>query len=395
MKKLFITALAIFSLASISCVGTQSGEKSMEQITKEVMEVAAAHCKNMDAALPEGRCPRTFERNRFVHTDIYWWCSGFYPGSMWYIYEYTKDAEIKALAEKHTLKLDPLQWVTTDHDVGFQLFCSYGNGYRLTGNEDYVPVLRNGAKSLASRFNPTIGSLRSWDFKKELWDFPVIIDNMMNLELIMWVANRDGDEQLKHVAKTHANTTMKNHFRSDYSTYHLVDYNPKDGSINKKQTVQGFADESRWARGQAWALYGFTMMHRMTGEQAYLEQATKVAEMILPYLPEDGIPYWDFNSHDIPNDLQDASAGAIMASALIELSGFVPERSEAYLAVAERQLRTLASDEYLAQPGTNNNFILRHGVGHKPAGGEVDVPLTYADYYFLEGLLRWQALGRE
>lgn len=395
MKKLFITALAIFSLASISCVGTQSGEKSMEQITKEVMEVAAAHCKNMDAALPEGRCPRTFERNRFVHTDIYWWCSGFYPGSMWYIYEYTKDEEIKALAEKHTLKLDPLQWVTTDHDVGFQLFCSYGNGYRQTGNEDYVPVLRNGAKSLASRFNPTIGSLRSWDFKKELWDFPVIIDNMMNLELIMWVANRDGDEQLKHVAKTHANTTMKNHFRSDYSTYHLVDYNPKDGSINKKQTVQGFADESRWARGQAWALYGFTMMHRMTGEQAYLEQATKVAEMILPYLPEDGIPYWDFNSHDIPNDLQDASAGAIMASALIELSGFVPERSEAYLAVAERQLRTLASDEYLAQPGTNNNFILRHGVGHKPAGGEVDVPLTYADYYFLEGLLRWQALGRE
>ena len=395
MKKLFITALAIFSLASISCVGTQSGEKSMEQITKEVMEVAAAHCKNMDAALPEGRCPRTFERNRFVHTDIYWWCSGFYPGSMWYIYEYTKDEEIKALAEKHTLKLDPLQWVTTDHDVGFQLFCSYGNGYRLTGNKDYVPVLRNGAKSLASRFNPTIGSLRSWDFKKELWDFPVIIDNMMNLELIMWVANRDGDEQLKHVAKTHANTTMKNHFRSDYSTYHLVDYNPKDGSINKKQTVQGFADESRWARGQAWALYGFTMMHRMTGEQAYLEQATKVAEMILPYLPEDGIPYWDFNSHDIPNDLQDASAGAIMASALIELSGFVPERSEAYLAVAERQLRTLASDEYLAQPGTNNNFILRHGVGHKPAGGEVDVPLTYADYYFLEGLLRWQALGRE
>ena len=189
-------------------------------------------------------------------------------------------------------------------------------------------MLRNGAKSLASRFNPTIGSLRSWDFKKELWDFPVIIDNMMNLELIMWVANRDGDEQLKHVAKTHANTTMKNHFRSDYSTYHLVDYNPKDGSINKKQTVQGFADESRWARGQAWALYGFTMMHRMTGEQAYLEQATKVAEMILPYLPEDGIPYWDFNSHDIPNDLQDASAGAIMAPPTTEVQQLWPRIRE-------------------------------------------------------------------
>ncbi|MBR4850685.1 MAG: glycoside hydrolase family 88 protein [Tidjanibacter sp.] len=394
MKKLVIIALALCSLVSTACVGTQRKEKSMEQITKEVMAVAAEHCKNMDATLPEGRCPRTFERNRFVHTDIYWWCSGFYPGSMWYIYEYTKDEQIKALAEKHTLKLDPLQWVTTDHDVGFQLFSSYGNGYRLTGNEDFVPVLRNGAKSLASRFNPVIGSLRSWDFKKNLWDFPVIIDNMMNLELIMWVANLDGDEHLRHVATTHANTTMKNHFRSDYSTYHLVDYNPKDGSINKKQTVQGFADESRWARGQAWALYGFTMMHRMTGEQAYLERAQKVAEMILPYLPEDGIPYWDFNSHDIPNDLQDASAGAIMASALIELSGYVPERSEAYLAVAERQLRTLASDEYLAQPGTNNNFILRHGVGHKPSGGEVDAPLTYADYYFLEALIRWQALGQ-
>lgn len=249
--------------------------------------------------------------------------------------------------------------------------------------------------SLATRFNPVIGSIRSWDSSRDKWKFPVIIDNMMNLELLIWIGNQYNDPYLKTVAITHANTTMKNHFRPDYSTYHLVDYDPENGKIIKKQTVQGYNDNSKWARGQAWALYGFTMMYRTTHSSRYLEQAQSIADMLIPLLPSDGIPYWDFDSPDIPNDLRDASAGAIMASALVELSEYLPEKKIHYQSIAERQLRTLSSPEYLAASNTNGNFILKHSVGHKPMKGEVDVPLTYADYYFIEALIRMNNLEKQ
>ena len=217
----------------------------------------------------------------------------------------------------------------------------------------------------------------------------------MNLELLMWVGNQYNDPYLKTVAITHANTTMRNHFRPDYSTYHLVNYDPENGKIIKKQTVQGHNDHSRWARGQAWALYGFTMMYRTTHSSRYLKQAQSIADMFIPLLPSDGIPYWDFDSPDIPNDLRDASAGAIMASALTELSEYLPEKKIHYRSIAKRQLRTLSSPEYLAAPNTNGNFILKHSVGHKPMKGEVDVPLTYADYYFIEALIRMNNLEKQ
>lgn len=388
MKKIGLTL--IIALLAMPIIA--QSKKSMAQITDEVMKVATTQCVNMAASLKDGQTPRTLDKSgKLVTRDIYWWCSGFYPGSMWYIYEYTKDENIKYLAEKYTHILSPLQHVTNDHDLGFQLCSSYGNGYRLTENTSYLDVMYNGAMSLSTRFNPYIGSLKSWDahIHKGKWEFPVIIDNMMNLELLMWIANRYDNKYLRNVAVTHANTTMRNHFRADYSSYHLVDYDPNSGEVKKKQTVQGFADESRWARGQAWALYGFTMMYRMTGSKAYLRQAQNIAEMLIPLLPADGIPYWDFDSPEIPADLRDASAGAIIASALIELSAYTPGKQKLYLEVAEKQIRTLASPEYLAKSGENGNFILKHGVGHKPMKGEVDVPLTYADYYFLEALVRY------
>jgi len=367
-------------------------EKSLKQITQTVMERASAQYISMASTLKNGEAPRSYEDNKLITSNINWWCSGFYPGTLWYLYEYTGSDELKNLAQIHTEMLAPLQFVKTDHDIGFQLFCSYGNGYRLTGNKNYLDVLHNGAMSLASRFNPVIGSIRSWDFGRDRWKFPVIIDNMMNLELLMWVGNYYDDSYLKNVAMTHANTTMRNHFRPDYSTYHLVNYNPENGEVIRKQTVQGYSDNSRWARGQVWALYGFTMMYRMTNSTRYLEQAKHVADLLIPLLPEDGIPYWDFDAPDIPNELRDASAGAIMASALVELSKYVPEKEKLYLSVAERQVRTLASPEYLAEVGTNGHFILKHGVGNKPGKSEVDVPLTYADYYFIEALVRFNNL---
>ncbi len=382
-QKLFLAGL-LFVLASCN------KQESMQELTARVFAVAEQQYLAMDTRLTDTTMPQTIAPDStFKSSSIYWWCSGFYPGSLWYIYEYTHNDAVKLLAEKNTLKLDSIQYITRDHDVGFQLNCSYGNGYRLTGNEAYLKVLQQGARSLATRFNPATGTTRSWDFLRKDWRFPVIVDNMMNLELLMFASKTLGDDSLSYVARTHANTTMKNHFREDYTSFHLVDYDPVTGEVRSKETVQGYADESAWGRGQAWALYGFTMMYRMTDDANYLTQAEHIADMLLTRLPADGIPYWDF---DAPNgeEFRDASAGAIMASAFIELSGFVPQKKQAYMTIAEKQLRTLASPAYLAEPGTNCDFILKHSVGNLPANGEVDVPLTYADYYFLEALLRYQ-----
>lgn len=292
--------------------------------------------------------------------------------------------------------MEPIKYVTRDHDVGFQMNCSFGNAYRLTGNPDFIEVLNTAAHSLATRFNPTVGCTKSWNHVNEGkdWNFPVIIDNMMNLELLLVAHQLCGDPALKEVALTHARTTLRNHFRQDYSCYHLVDYNPATGEVRYKETVQGHANESAWARGQAWALYGFTMMAQMTAEADFLDQAEHIARMLLSRLPQDGIPFWDFDAPDIPKAPRDASAGAIMASALVKLSTLTqdPANRSAYLAMAEKQLRSLASKAYLAEPGELHGFLLKHSVGNLPKNSEVDVPLTYADYYFLEALLRYRQL---
>ena len=271
--------------------------------------------------------------------------------------------------------------------------CSFGHQYRLTGDEHSLEVLRTAAQSLTGAFTEEVGCIKSWPFVKPgfSWVYPVIIDNMMNLELLMSVANMDNNEWLRHVAVSHADVTMKNHFREDYSCFHLVDYVPGTGEVNKKITVQGLADSSAWARGQAWALYGYTMMYQQTGDRKYLHQAQHIGDMIEGYLPEDGIPYWDFNDPKIPDTYRDASAGAVMASAYIALDA-VADNGKDYLAIAEKQLRTLASEEYLAKPGEIGGFILKHSVGNLPEDVEIDVPLTYADYYFIEALMRYHNL---
>jgi hypothetical protein len=274
------------------------------------------------------------------------------------------------------------------------LFCSYGNALRLTPDPAYRAVLIQGARSLGSRYNPKVGLIRSWDFGE--WKYPVIIDNMMNLELLTWAGRETGEAHFKEIAVRHADKTAANHFRPDASSYHVVDYDPATGEVRGRQTHQGFSDSSAWARGQAWAIYGYTMMFRETGHQHHLEQAKRIARFIMthPRLPEDKIPYWDFDAPDIPNAPRDASAAAVMASALIELSGMVDAGfGRQCLDLARQQLLSLSSPAYLAKKGENGGFILKHSTGHLPANSEVDVPLNYADYYFLEALLRYRALG--
>ena len=390
---------AIFFITSLLCLACQKQE-SMEELTARVFERAAAQMELMDKNLDSAAVsnpgvaiyPRSINKEGALWTSNYkWWCSGFYPGSMWYVYEYTGDEKIKKLALKYQAGLEPLRFRKDDHDIGFQLMCSYGNCLRLTEDQTCVPVLIDGANSLASRFDPEVGCTRSWSFGK--WSFPVIVDNMMNMELLLKAAELGGSDSLKNVALAHARTTMKNHFRDDKSCFHLVDYNPETGEVVGKQTVQGLADDSAWARGQAWGLYGFTMVYRFCKEQDILDHAIAIAEYLLPRLPEDGVPFWDYDSAEIPNDVRDASAAAIMASGLIELSQYVDaEKAERYLATAEKMLRTLASEEYLCAEGEDYGFLLKHSTGNKNTDSEVDVPLTYADYYFLEALIRWSRL---
>ena len=388
MKKLLFSLAAVVALA-VSCAQTQ--EETMKQVIDRVFAVAAEQSKIMAASLADDQTPKTFEDGKFVTAPYDWWCSGFFPGVLWYVYEYNGDPQIKELAIKETAKVEPVKYITDHHDVGFMINCSYGHQYRLTGDEHALDVLRTAAQSLTGAFTEEVGCIKSWPFVKKgfSWVYPVIIDNMMNLELLMSIGNMDNNEWLRHVAVSHADVTMKNHFREDYTTCHLVDYVPGTGEVNKKITVQGLADSSAWARGQAWALYGYTMMYQQTGDKKYLHQAQNVGDMIEGYLPEDGIPYWDFNDPKIPETYRDASAAAVMASAYIALDA-VADNGKDYLAIAEKQLRTLASEEYLAKPGEIGGFILKHSVGNLPEGVEIDVPLTYADYYFVEALMRYR-----
>ncbi|MDI9867011.1 glycoside hydrolase family 88 protein [Flectobacillus longus] len=320
-----------------------------------------------------------------------WWCSGFFGGSLWYLYEYTHDPKWKAAAEKWTMAVAKEQYNTGTHDLGFMLYCPFGNGYRLTKNEEYKNIMLTGAKSLSTRFDPKVGLIKSWNKFQGKYEYPVIIDNMMNLEFLFWASKVSGDKSFYNISTIHADNTLKNHFRADNSSYHVICYGP-NGEVQAKKTHQGAADESAWARGQAWGLYGYTVMYRETKDPKYLEHAHKIAAYILhnPNLPADKIPYWDYSK---PGEERDASAGAIASSALFELAKYSKgKQKEEYLSNAIKMLETLSSPAFKAKIGDNNHFILMHSTGHKPGNSEVDVPLVYADYYYLEALLRYNQL---
>ena len=393
MRKILIIALGLVLGLPASA---KAPKESVEDLTARVFRTAAVQYVAIDAELPEGRFPVSIKKGALSHAEATSWVAGFYPGSLWYIYLYGKDERIRTLAEKYTAAMEPATRKHISHDLGFQFNCSYGNALRITGDEKWQPTLLEAARLLAARFNPVAGVTRSWNFspKDKDWKFPVIIDNMMNLELLMEACRLTGADSLKNIAVTHAKTTMKNHFRPDGTCYHVLDYDPETGEVRWKGTHQGYADESAWARGQGWALYGFTMMYEKTGEEAFLRQAETVARMLLKRLPADGIPYWDFDAPEIPDEHRDASAAAIMSSAFVRLAGFTPDGKLAKqcLKMSETQIRTLASPLYLAPVGENCGFLLRHSVGNLPKKSQVDVPLSYADYYFLEALLRWNKI---
>ncbi|MCD0489253.1 glycoside hydrolase family 88 protein [Pedobacter sp. MC2016-14] len=353
---------------------------------------AVKQYKYLTANTKADRFPKAyFPKNDSLATSASeWWCSGFYPGTLWYLYEGTKDpATLKAAIGK-LADLKKEEFNKDTHDLGFMMYCSFGNAYRIAHTAAYKEVLINSARSLASRFDPKVGLIKSWN-SKDPSEYLVIIDNMMNLELLFWATQATGDSSYYKIAVTHADHTLKNHFRKDYSSYHVVNYDGTTGAVKQQKTHQGYADASAWARGQAWGLYGYTLMYRATKNKKYLEQAKNISSFILnhPRLPKDKIPYWDFDAPNIPNAPRDASAAAVMASAWIELAGYTTGQASArYLNTAKEIVHTLASPAYKAKPGTYGGFLLMHSVGHLPAKSEVDVALSYADYYYVECLIR-------
>ena len=342
----------------------------------------------------QNNIPRSIENNtkNWRLVDYKDWCSGFWSGSLWYLYEGTKNPMFKKQAERFDKQLLPLseQKVAYDHDLGFQIFCSYGNGYRLTKNPSYKKVILKTAKVLATLYNPKVGTILSWP--REVAKFKAhntIIDNMINLELLFWAAKNGGDKNLYKIAEKHALTTMQNHFREDYTSYHVVLYDTLTGKKIKGMTHQGFADNTMWARGQAWAIYGFTMCYKETHNPKFLAFAQKVADVYLKNLPDESlIPYWDFNTPEIPNTTRDASAACVTVSALLDLSKMVKDSPKAslYYTKAKKMLTSLSSETYQSRD-VNDAFLL-HSTGNRPINGEVDASINYADYYYLEALLR-------
>jgi rhamnogalacturonyl hydrolase YesR len=375
-----------------------AAEPALSAVIKESFDTSAAQYSRM-LEFMQGKTgfPRTVENGAVKIVRASDWTSGFFPGSLWYLFEATGDAKWRAAAQQYTAGVEEAKNNRGTHDVGFILFCSYGNGLRLTGDARYREVLLQGAESLSSRFKPEVGCILSWNPRRG-WQFPVIIDNMMNLELLTWASRTGGNPKYRDIALKHADTTIRNHFRADASTVHVVDYDPATGAVKAKQTHQGAADDSAWARGQSWGLYGYTMMYRETKQPAYLAQARKIAAFLIrhPRLPADKVPFWDYDAPGQPNAPRDSSAAAIMCSALLELSTLTTgDEAAGYRAFATAQLRSLASPAYRAKVGENGNFILMHATGHLPGKSEIDVPINYGDYYFLEALHRAKALERK
>ncbi|WP_281631496.1 glycoside hydrolase family 88 protein [Flavobacterium luteolum] len=388
-QKIKITIMAL-----LIATGASAQDKNLLDIRKQLDYCAVQASKTLQVIPEDGTSPRTVPNGskEWKFVDYKDWTSGFWPGELWLLYEASKDKKWEKEADKFTRYLTPLSISTTaDHDLGFQVFNSFGNGYRLTKNPQYKEIILKTADVLAGLFNPKVGTIQSWPHNK-MGGHNTIIDNMMNLELLFWASKNGGDKKLYDIAVQHAKTTMANHFRPDYSAYHVLIYDYDSGKKIKGQTAQGYSDQSMWARGQAWAIYGFTMTYRETKDPKFLDFAHKVTRVYLDRLKtEDLVPYWDFDAPDIPNAPRDAAAAAIVSSALLELSTFTKDKAlkKDYLAKSSKMLASLSS-QY--QSRDQNSAFLLHATGHKPAGSEVDCSINYADYYYLEALLRLQKL---
>ncbi|MGI9139446.1 MAG: glucuronyl hydrolase, partial [Sediminibacterium sp.] len=382
LKQLVIVFIAFLNFNAKLIAQNSNRNEIMKNLITENFALAESQYTLMMKSVPADKLPQSYDanKNQLVSKEITWWCTGFYPGSLLYIYEQTNNEVIKAEALRALKVIEPNQYYTGNHDLGFMMYCSYGNAYRLLKDEKYKQIIFNAAASLATRYRPTMKSIQSWN-KNQYFNCPVIIDNMMNLEMMNWVSQNGGDSKYQQIAITHANTSMKEFYRPDYSSYHVVDFDEKTGKVLRKTTHQGAANTSAWSRGQAWGLYGYITMYRATKNITYLNHAKKIAQFYLnhPNLPKDKVPYWDFDAGQQPIAKRDASAAAITASALMELAQYTTgTEKEKYLNDAVTMIQSLSNDTYRAKQGENGGFLIKHCVGALTLNSEIDVPLIYA-----------------
>ena len=425
MKK-YLLSLAL-GLAMMACqTQTQAPQLDVE---KDLAYCAVQVDRALDGLrLADGTYDYTMEPRNILEGEVQWncrrasaeeWCSGFWSGVLWMVYESeelkvkseefasaqqappcavanstlsTQHSTLKEAAEGYT---DSLKFLATqpvyDHDLGFLVINSFLKGYEATGREDYKQTALACADTLATLFNPTVGTLLSWPrHVKDYGGHNTIMDNMINLELLFWASENGGSQQLRDIAIRHAETTMQNHFREDGSCYHVAVYDTLTGQFLRGVTHQGYADESMWSRGQSWAIYGYTMVYRYTRDQRFLDFAQKVTDIYLRRLHEtsdDWVPLWDM---DDPRGLEapkDASAACVVASALLELCNYVGEdKGTVYREAATQMLADLGTDKY--QSRDRNVAFLMHSTGHHPAGSEIDASIIYADYYYIEALIK-------
>ncbi|KAA3662956.1 MAG: glucuronyl hydrolase [Calditrichaeota bacterium] len=389
MKKYFL--LAILLVLIVACTNQPSLN------INQALDYCVAKVQKSMNSITDEKYPRNMENGQtsWNSKGVRSWTSGFWPGILWRAYEYSGDEAIRKQAERFT---GPIQIIANskarNHDIGFMVFCSFGNGYRLTGSEEYKQIILAAADTLATLFNPKVGTIHSWPGNKE-YQHNIIIDNMMNLELLFWASKNGGKQYLYDIAVKHAETTMQYIVRPDYGTYHVGIFDSTDGHFIKGVTHQGYADDSQWARGQAWGLYGFAMSYRETGKKEFLETSQKMADYFIDRLPKDGIPYWDFDDPKIPDAPKDASAAAIAASGMLELYQLSADAAAKtrYLNAAQALIKRLSSTDYLSRD--KNMAFLLHSTGHHPKNSEIDVSIIYADYYFIEASLRLKKIKEQ
>jgi len=330
------------------------------------------------------------------------WTSGFYPGCLWLAYELSGRGEFRDWAKKWTGGLEKEADNTGTHDLGFMFGCSYGNGIRNVSPGEalaYKRILLNAAATLDKRYSPTPGMLRcDWDeppFSQDTTLYPVIVDIMMNLELLFWGAENGASASLREHAVLHAQKTYRDLVRPDGSTYHIVRYKKDSGTIFNKGQLQGQNEHSTWTRGHAWCTYGMIVCYRYTRDETFLAHACVLADYFLKRLTPDNVSVWDFDSSPEFSNVKDASATAITASALFELSTYVRDRKQRdhYRGKAEAMLAALCSKDYLAE-GEPTNVLLLHSTQYltQPGNQNTDKPAIFADYYFLEAIKRYLTL---
>ena len=333
--------------------------------------------------------PELAQNGKWLCVDDGFWTGGHWTGLLWLAYAHTRDRIFERAAREWTARLAPRQNDSTTHDLGFLFELSHLLGLKLTGDVSFHAPLLQAARTLARRFNSKGNFFQAWG---PLDGTPrergrAIIDTLMNLDLLFWASRETGECQFANIATAEARTALRHHVRADWSTAHVTEFDPDTGEFIKQDTAQGLSATSCWSRGQAWAVYGFAECYRETGDAAFLDAARNLAEYCLRRLPIDRVPYWDYDSPLIPNDVRDSSAAAILGSGMLLLAKLESNSRQAarWRAQALAMLESLW--ENYSSRSTNEPCILLHGTRSKPEGS-MDHGLIYGDYYFVEALTR-------